>query len=367
MFRIKRHMPAFFLAVIALPFAVYSQSANDLLRAGDEYYQSGDYGKAAESWKRALEADPKNSEAKQKLEKLYSDKYKDDKEYYESKISSLSLKKNSPPLSQAKEVTIDWDAVDGATKYLVQIKDSADKLLLDTTVTDNRISFPAPPGNYRMRVGAYNIFDKIGVWSEWTELKVVRRESAEESPFPGVTSHGFMFTAGYLYSFVFSDYSEMYEASPRGWILRLGYQMKRLSMFESIPVLRNMHLECEFAHRYFNNRDSISNYDIALDVNTTSLNIAYVTDFRFPVNFALRLGGGSAYSRQSVRANGPLVLFNTPSKITTMDPCYQFSASVVINAGVSLFIDAGAGILWIDYVETDMKSVSLFCLAGIHI
>ncbi len=356
-----------FIASIVLPFPLHSQTADVLLREGDEMYKAGKYEQAAESWKRALESDPKNLEAKQKLDKLYTEKYVNDKEHYEKTIKEFSSKKQSLLLNQKKEVTIDWDAVEGATKYLVQIKDKSGALLVDNTVSENKITFSVTPGDYLARVGAYNIFDKIGAWSDWTELKVVTPESAEAHPFPGVTSHGFMLEAGYQYSFMLSDYSDIYESSPAGWILRLGYQMKRLSIFESMPVLQNMHLECEIGRRTFTNRDYISNYDLTFDVNSVIMNVAYVSDFRFPVNVALRVGGGAAFSRQSIKMTDPAVSPGIPSGVSTTDPCYQFSASAVIDAGLSLFIEAGAGIFWVDYIEIDMKSVSLFCLAGIHI
>lgn len=363
----KRHALIFFLAAVALPCAVFSQSADGLLRAGDEYYRNGDFSKAAESWKRALDADPKNLEVKQKLEKLYSEKRVDDQGQYEKKISDLSLQKKSMLADHTKEVVIDWEAVDGAAKYLVQIKDSSDKMLVNSIVAENRIRFPVSPGNYRMRVGAYNIFEKIGAWSDWTELKVVAAESLEAHPFPGAISHGCMFTAGYLYSFVVSDFRDLYESSSNGWILRFGYQMKQMHIVESIPVLRNMHLECEIARRSYINRDSITNYDMTLDVFSVHLNAAYISDFSFPVNFALRMGGGAAYSRQSIKMNDPSLSVGTPTNITTNDPCYQFSVSALIDVSPSLFIEVGTGIFWIDYLETDLKSVSLFCLAGIHI
>ncbi len=363
----KKHALIYFIAGIALPFSLHSQTNDVLLREGDEMYRAGKYEQAAESWKRALELDPKNLEAKQKLNKLYSEKYESDKEHYEKTIKEFSSKKQSLLLNQKKEVTIDWDAVEGVTKYLVQIKDKSGALLVDNTVLENRITFSLTPGDYMARVGAFNIFDKIGAWSDWTELKIVTKDSQDAIPFTGAIDHGFIFAAGYLYSFMVSDYSDMYESSPEGWILRLGYQMKRLSVFESMPVLRSMHLECELARRTFTNRDNRSSYDLTFDVNSVIMNIAYVSDFRFPVNVALRVGGGATFSRQSIKINDPTVTLGTPSRVSTTDPCYHFSASAIIDAGLSLFIEAGVGIFWVDYIEIDMKSVSLFCLVGIHI
>lgn len=361
-----RHTLLFFLVVIALPLSLYSQSGEELLRAGDEYYKNGDYMKAAETWKQALDADPKNAEAKQKLEKLHAEKYKNDKEYYEQKITALALKKKSSTTA-AKEVTIDWDAVDGATKYIVQIKDESDKTLVDKTVKENKITFPVSPGNYRIRVGAYNIFEKIGAWSEWTELKVVTRDSPEALPFLGVPSHGFNFAAGYLYSFVMSDYSDMYESSPKGWLMRFGFEMRTIHMFELMPVVKNLHLEYELSRRLYKNRDSLSDYTITLEIVSMGLNVAYITDFNFPVNFAFRLGGGAAYSRQSLKVNDPIITLATPSKLTSTDPCYNFSASLLIESGLSMFFEAGAGMFLVDYIAVDMKAISLFFLAGIHI
>ncbi len=364
---IKRHALMLLLAAIAFPISLLSQSIDGLLRTGDEYYKNGDFNKAAESWKRALDADPKNKEVKQKLEKLYSQKYANDKGDYEEKISDLSLKKKSIMAGRTKEVTIDWDAVDGASKYLVQIKDSSGKMLVDTSVTENRISFPVSPGNYTIRVGAYNIFEKIGAWSEWTELKVVTPELSEAYSFRGATDHGLMCAAGYLYSFVFSDYSDIYESSPRGWLIKLEYPLVKVIPVENIPVVKNIRLEVECAQRYFTGRSSLQNIDTSLELNSVLFNIGYVSDFNFPVNYAIRFGGGVVRSIQSAKVEDPAIELSVASEITSTDPCYQFTASVIMDIGIPLFIEAGAGIFWVDYIGIDMKSISLFCLAGIHI
>jgi hypothetical protein len=264
-------------------------------------------------------------------------------------------------------VTIDWEPVEGATKYLVQIKDSGEKLLVDRTIADTRVSFPASPGTYRIRVGAFNIFEKLGSWSDWTGVKVVAKDSPEALPYLGMIDHGFTFSGGYQFSFIFSDFSDVYESSRQGWIAKIGYQMKQFDLFATMPVVRNMRLEADISNRIFTNRDSIRDYDISLNITSLMLAVAYVTDFDFPLNLALRIGGGAAFTSQQLKSKDPTVSINMPSQLTSTDPCYLFSASLVLETGINIFIETGAGAFLVDYLSSDLKSTFLFILAGMHI
>ncbi|MFH0976017.1 MAG: hypothetical protein V1874_09570 [Spirochaetota bacterium] len=77
--------------------------------------------------------------------------------YAEEEINKLHLK---------------WEPVQGAIEYQIEIQDASGKEALNVKTGDTELDFNLPPGDYRVRIGAVNKFNKVDTWSSWNPLKV---------------------------------------------------------------------------------------------------------------------------------------------------------------------------------------------------
>ena len=75
-----------------------------------------------------------------------------------------------------KTIRIKWEGIQGIIRYMVQIKNSKDTVVLDKTVATSYIDFLLPPGKYQIRIGAVNKFEKISFWTEWDAIEIRKKE-----------------------------------------------------------------------------------------------------------------------------------------------------------------------------------------------
>jgi hypothetical protein len=67
---------------------------------------------------------------------------------------------------------IEWQEVEGANGYEVEIKNSLFRTVRRERVAGTALLFSLPRGDYRIRIGALNKFEKVGNWSDWFDFKV---------------------------------------------------------------------------------------------------------------------------------------------------------------------------------------------------
>ena len=266
-----------------------------------------------------------------------------------------------------KEIEIPWDSVEGAVKYQVQIKDSDDSVLTDKEVTTNAIRISLVVGEYRMRVGAVNKFEKVGAWSEWADIKIVSREDAEKSTPWNRGDGSFSVAAGISHVALKADISDRYNADTVGWTFLVSCRLSVFSGIRDLPVLKNTALELQADNYAFNSRNDTLNIEENLDITMAGLNLKFVTDFNFPLNIALRAGAGVAYSRQELRIppGGAGSLEN--EHLATTDPVYRAGISAFVGIPGGFFVEGGGDYFLVDYLSEDFSGFRFFLLAGIKI
>lgn len=67
---------------------------------------------------------------------------------------------------------LEWTRLNGVQEYMVQVRNQNNQIVLEKKVTDNKLHFSVPPGNYSQRVGAVNKFGKVSGWTDWTPFYV---------------------------------------------------------------------------------------------------------------------------------------------------------------------------------------------------
>jgi len=78
--------------------------------------------------------------------------------------------------------TLQWEAVEGAIRYEVTVRDEKGALVLRKTVSASRLGFSLEPGRYSVNITAINKFNKPHSESGWEEFEI-----AKKPPFRQVT------------------------------------------------------------------------------------------------------------------------------------------------------------------------------------
>lgn len=71
-------------------------------------------------------------------------------------------------------VDVEWSATAGASRYRIEIRDAAQKVVLSAETQENHYRAELPPGNYQKRVGLVNKFSRTYLWSDWSPLQIIR-------------------------------------------------------------------------------------------------------------------------------------------------------------------------------------------------
>lgn len=85
------------------------------------------------------------------------------------------------PASEGKS-TLRWEAVEGAIRYEVTVRDEKGAVVLRETVTATQLGFSLDPGRYSVNITAINKFNKPHSESGWEEFEI-----AQKPPFRQIT------------------------------------------------------------------------------------------------------------------------------------------------------------------------------------
>lgn len=90
-------------------------------------------------------------------------------------IISLCLSGGSLFAVESDDVLLRWEEVAGALGYVLEVKDSKEKIILSKRISTNRYELTElDPGTYRHRVGVVNKFGKVEGYTDWAPFEVVK-------------------------------------------------------------------------------------------------------------------------------------------------------------------------------------------------
>jgi hypothetical protein len=217
------------------------------------------------------------------------------------KKSAVTLRKKSER-RHLSPLSLKWPGVHYAIRYRVQVKDHRGTIIVDKETVKTEITFMVHPGKYMIRIGAITPFEKLASWSEWDSFTVKSRLPCEKV--------GFYVSPGMTYSFYMPPLnSEKGDVFP-GALLTLG-------IFGTKGAGRWHGGEMELAYFRHSGTTFLSTYNRL----TGGLNYVFTTRFNFPLNLALRLGGGISYT-----------FFNSSFPTQTMSSSLDYYAA----AGIAL-------------------------------
>lgn len=86
------------------------------------------------------------------------------------------------PLLSVTNFILEWEKVEGARAYQLQVRDSNKNLLIDERVEKTQFELNTlEVGTYEHRVGVYNKFGKISAFTEWSPFTVIQTFPPEVS------------------------------------------------------------------------------------------------------------------------------------------------------------------------------------------
>lgn len=260
--------------------------------------------------------------------------------------------------AQSKKLRIEWEDVEGAVKYEVQIKNQSGSIVVREVVTSPRIAFSLKPGKYQLRIGSVNKFNKVSSWSDWQpiEIKKSRKKKVFESDESLGNLIGFRVGIGPNYYQIQADWKNVYESSSySGLSFYLGY---------SFWFFRFAGAEIESSYISLKSAEDPDTAQTDAKLIISGFNIYGTTNLNFPLNLYFRLGGGIARSDISYELKTTTETTETGS-ITSRDPYYKAGVSLEFRISRSFFIETGVDYYVIQYLEKDMKTIKYYGLVGI--
>ncbi|TAL35340.1 MAG: hypothetical protein EPN93_10640 [Spirochaetes bacterium] len=334
-------------AFMLVPHA-WPESAADIDRKTDELVAKKDYAAAYALLNGVLERDPENRAVKEKLDGLYREKYITEQEYQ----TALRSRKFTTTGNAPKLLKLEWNGVPGAKKYSVQIQDQSGKTLFDGTVNESAVERAFDPGQYRMRIGAINKFNKIAGWSDWQDVSVVKGRP------PGIGFWGNLHisvAAGMPYYRLTGDFSKYLGNSYSGANLTGRFEGGKGFWKYTGLELEGAYVTMKYAgaQKKVPDNGTLMMGGGALLVRTA---------FDFPVNLIARMGGGMCSSSYEYTT-----LIMQKQTYTSMDPYLRAGVSIEYAFYRPFFCELGADYLSVMYKASSLDSTRFYFMAGMRV
>ncbi len=334
----------------SLAGSLLSQSAAELEKDALIYYERKDYTKSLESWMKILEQNPNNETAKKKVEEIYNEKYQQEVDYHRQKINQQIYQNLD---AKGKNIRIDWGSVDGAIRYDVTILDAKGNKALEKSVDTSSIEFRLPPGDYRMKVSAINLFEKVGSESEWRDFRI---ELKGAEGWHHDYNYHFRLSAGGQFMSVLSDWSALYANSASGFAVNAG-------AFGPGSFWKHVGIEFAGSYQKLQGKEAPGVQNHELQIRMAGGNLCYATRFDFPLNIFVRGGAGIAFSALTYTSK----LSGNDFSENARSLYYSAGTSVEYNFYGSFFLETGVDYTVIKLSTKDMNSVKCYCQAGMRL
>ncbi len=270
-----------------------------------------------------------------------------------------------------KPIRIKWESVEGIIKYMVQMKDAADTVVLDKTVGNNYIDFVLPPGSYRIRIGAVNKFDKVSFWTDWETIEIRKtvKQKFFANKFPAQV--GLKINFGVAYNMVLPDWNNMYKDSTfdlkyLGYMMSIGYHFGDSKYVKTKNFLRFMGIEMDAQLCHYAGKDSIQ-FRSTLTNMIGGIGLFIKSRLDVPINFYFRLGGGVSYTLQEYTRSNLLGQQLFSNKVETLDPYLKAGVSIELNFLYALSLNVGTDYNLVFYSNRFFHALHYYAMIGFRI
>lgn len=290
-------------------------------------------------------------------------------------VTSIIILSVASPVRAAekkeKMIRIKWESVQGIIKYMVQMKDSHDTVVLDRTVETSYIDFVLPPGSYRIRIGTINKFQKVSFWTEWESVEIRKTDRVKffSNKFPAQV--GLKINGGVAYHMLLPDWNGMYRDSAfnlkyLGYMGSIGFHFGDSKYVNSKNFARFMGIELDGKYSIYAGRNSLQ-FKSRLTSITGGLNLFLKTRLTAPINFYFRLGGGVSYSSQTYTKSNLVGIPLLHGTVRSLDPYAKAGVSIELNLLYALSLNIGTDYYVIFYNNRVFQSLNYYAMLGFRI
>jgi hypothetical protein len=270
-----------------------------------------------------------------------------------------------------KAIRIKWEAVEGIIKYMVQMKNADDAIVLDKTVPTNYIDFLLPPGTYRIRIGAVNKFEKVSFWTDWenVEIRKVARQKFFANKYPA--GIGLKINGGVSYNMLLPQWNSMYRDSAfdlkyLGYMGSIGFHFGESKYVKSKNFARFMGLELDGRYCMYAGKNS-PQFKSRLTNITGGINLFIKTRLDVPINFYFRIGGGASYSMQTYTRANALGIPLINGRVKSIDPYAKAGVSIELNFLYAMSLNIGTDYYILFYNNKFFQSLHYYVMLGFRI
>jgi hypothetical protein len=291
--------------------------------------------------------------------------------------------KQSGISSAEKKMKLSWEEVEGAVSYKILIKDLKGKIIIAKDADSNYFVLELQPDNYKIRIGSVNKFGKVGSWSDWADLivekpvlesvekenekqKEIEKEKQKEITKSESSSHVFKVGIGISYFDIQPDWNEFYKDTYNAYSFDIACGFRRINFPGFLQFMKYTGVDVEGNYVKFNGKKELNRVESDMTNIISGINFYISTNFDFPLNFAVRGGGGLAYTILDYQKYD---LFGNPTdKGTSSTSASYYKAGVSIECKIfsHFFIEGYADYYIINYLIKDFKTLRFSCLAGVR-
>ncbi len=270
-----------------------------------------------------------------------------------------------------KPIRIKWESVEGIIRYMVQMKNAEDAVVLDRTVPTSYIDFLLPPGSYKIRIGAINKFEKVSFWTEWenVEIRKVARQKFFANKYPA--GIGLKINGGVSYNMLLPQWNSMYRDSAfnlkyLGYMGSIGFHFGESKYVKSKNFARFMGLELDGRYCLYAGKNT-PQFKSRLTNIAGGLNLFFKTRLDVPINFYVRIGGGASYSMQTYTRGNALGFPLIHGSVKSIDPYAKAGVSIELNFLYAMSLNVGTDYYILFYNNRFFQSLHYYVMLGFRI
>ncbi len=261
------------------------------------------------------------------------------------------------------KVDFTWESIDWAIAYEVEIKDEKGSVVLKRRVIKNSIEFHLPPGNYSIRIGAYDRFEKLTAWSDWQKTEIRIKEAKRHTAF----NLGIKISAGVSYIQFLSSWDVPFNNTYKAYTGKFGFNFGDFILFQPskkikyMGFLRYLGVEIEGSSIQYKGKNIPGQRTTDMTGLYVGGNLFFTTNFDFPLNIIVRAGGGAVQSE--------FTYYTLPEKtsITSNDPYFKGGVSLEFSFMRYFFLETGVDYFLTSYIDYRLKSIRYYGMLGVRI
>ena len=281
-------------------------------------------------------------------------------------FSSSLLYGASNQTNNMPESRLHWKKIKNAIGYKVQVKNNNNTVVVNKKVNQHHIILKLPYGDYFVRIAKINKFNNLDKWSKWSPVKIRKFTRFYRGTKSGLFEFGIKASIGPGLFILLPEWGNNYHNSLTGINANIGFGLASINKFNRNLFLRYITIEFDSSFYSFDRIVGINKVESNLTHLNFGGNIALSTNFKFPLNFAVRMGLGITSSNLSYYSYNSLGNKDKELTSKSQDIYYKFGISTEYDFHKHFFLELGIDYYSIQYKTNPFLTLRCHLQAGIR-